>query len=1479
MLVTGLIFSLQFKSVQTFVAKKAADYLSKELKTKISITGFYIDPFKSMVLENLTVLDRQNDTIASFPKFIIDLNRLSLKDRILDVNTVRINNGLFFLKDYKQGGNNINFIIDYFDAPSAAKGPKKKKFQFAFERIIINNLHFKYKNLKLEKVVKGINYNDIDLTDFNGVLEDLNTKDHVLQVNIKNLNFKEKSGFYLKNLSAFTTIDTNQIELKKLLLATPQSRLTDYYQMRFNSFKDFNNYVTKVSMKARFTDSRIELKDIAFFAPELNKIKLSLSIDGTVSGLVNNLKAKKFSVKAGKATYVKGDFSLKGLPEWEQTFMDMKIDLASANKRDLAEILAGFGDKKQDLIPEIVSKFGNINFKGEFTGFQNDFIAFGEFKTKLGRINSDVNMKIDGSGIPSYVGNIKTYNFNFAELIDNQNFGKITSALYIKGRGTGIKTMKEELNGNIDYIDFNGYTYRNIMINGVFDKRRFDGNLKINDKNVKLEFNGGMNLNPKLPEFNFTAKLKDAKLKTLKIYKDSLKADALFSANFSGANLNNIQGNLKIKQIKLNKFKAVYHIDSLELNASGSGIERNLSIKSDVFHASINGQYDLNTLYAYYKTIAKKYIPSLTVGKAKTSTQIFDFDLRIKRFDAVAAIFIPGLSIEDQAVVIGSFDSKNNRAMLTGSAKKIAYKGITATNIILDEGTTNKQLQAIITADRVDLSENVFIKNVNITNVLRNDSLSLNIKLSDSEDINRLDLNGLVEFAGDTTAKISILPSNVKINSENWEIEDKAIINFDKGKTQINGFRLSKVKQYLTINGILSDDPADRLLLGFKDLNLKTLNPFVKSMGFNFSGNANGEVKIANILKSPKINSDLKVDSLAFNQVYIGNLTDTSSYDPTNNIINLFTNIITDRKETFKVIGNISPGKKELDISVKLNNSNLAVLEPFVNNIVSDLKGSISADLTIKGKLKKPHIKGLLRFNQGQLTVNYLKTSYTLNDKIEIENNKINIDDLQLKDTEGNTAIANGTVDLSNINNPDIQIELDTKNFIALNTANKDNSLYYGKAYATGKFSFRGPTDKMFINIDAKTEKGTVFNLPLNSSETVSDKDFITFAGKNFSSVVLQKTTGVKGLTMSFSLKIDPNSLINIYTALGKLSGRGKADLNLNINSIGDFGMMGDYIIESGNFDFNARFVEVINKRFDIRQGGTIKWTGNPANAQINLKAIFALRANNIADLYAAANINKNNGVNDRVQVEVEMGLSGLLMHPDIKLDIFFPLNPVYKNDLQSYLNDGNNLYTQALSLIIQRRFVSKTGKNDIAQQFGSIGKSTLSEALLNQFNNIISSLNLNFVDINIKSTREASASFKFFNDRIILNAGLVNNTNNANNVNDVNKTTENRPNDYKTSIGREVEIQGLIKKDGSLIGKLANKPPTIQSMFTNPGDPSANINSFGLIYSQQFDSFGEFFKKIIGKYQKELKEKDAAKQHKKEQEAILNENKKKQKR
>src|SRR3546814_1035321 len=62
------------------------------------------------------------------------------------------------------------------------------------------------------------------------------------------------------------------------------------------------------------------------------------------------------------------------------------------------------------------------------------------------------------------------------------------------------------------------------------------------------------------------------------------------------------------------------------------------------------------------------------------------------------------------------------------------------------------------TVDSVYFSDSLAVNNVSLSNYIRNDSLNFNIKLSNDDNANRLDINALIEVDS-SRAAFSILPS------------------------------------------------------------------------------------------------------------------------------------------------------------------------------------------------------------------------------------------------------------------------------------------------------------------------------------------------------------------------------------------------------------------------------------------------------------------------------------------------------------------------------------------------------------------------------------------------------------------------------------------------------------------------------------------------------------------------------------------------
>src|SRR5690606_34719146 len=343
-------------------------------------------------------------------------------------------------------------------------------------------------------------------------------------------------------------------------------------------------------------------------------------------------------------------------------------------------------------------------------------------------------------------------------------------------------------------------------------------------------------------------------------------------------------------------------------------------------------------------------------------------------------------------------------------------------------------------------------------------------------------------------------------------------------------------------------------------------------------------------------------------------------------------------------------------------------------------------------------------------------------------------------------------------------------------------------------FRLNGYTSAIDITIDARSESNTVITIPFNSAMTISDSDFIYFVSQDsIENEKHERRSLFKGLTMNMNITITPDAEVNLPTSLGTLKGNGQGEIDMKISSLGDFEMFGDYRVTNGKFHFTAQ--DFINKYFDIKEGGTIRWTGNPSEAVINLNAICQQRTST-RPLYNAAG---RDGEDERVLAQADMLIKGTLEQPDITFDLNFPQNPYIKDQLQSYLSDANNVNQQALSLIVRRSF-TPSSTEEIGREVNNTLLSAGTEIAFNQLNNIISqSLNINFFDLNIRSFNDASASVRLLNDRLVLTGGITDRTN----FQATDLTF------FREGITTDAELTYRLRKDGNLMLRAYNRPYT----------------------------------------------------------------------
>jgi hypothetical protein len=166
--------------------------------------------------------------------------------------------------------------------------------------------------------------------------------------------------------------------------------------MQAPNFSNYLNYNQKVEMYANLKSSTLAVEDLMYFVPQLRGIENSIFIHGKVRGTVANLKCNDLQLIIDNDNSVEGDFSFKGLPEIENTFIYADVKQLKTSAEGLRKIpVLPFESGNTLTIPASFSQLEDIRFAGNFTGYINDFVAFGEFKTELGALKTDILLKQD----------------------------------------------------------------------------------------------------------------------------------------------------------------------------------------------------------------------------------------------------------------------------------------------------------------------------------------------------------------------------------------------------------------------------------------------------------------------------------------------------------------------------------------------------------------------------------------------------------------------------------------------------------------------------------------------------------------------------------------------------------------------------------------------------------------------------------------------------------------------------------------------------------------------------------------------------------------------------------------------------------------------------------------------------------------------------------------------------------------------------
>ena len=150
-----------------------------------------------------------------------------------------------------------------------------------------------------------------------------------------------------------------------------------------------------------------------------------------------------------------------------------------------------------------MQNLGTVSFRGEISGYFTDLVTYGEVRTDIGTIKTDVKLSSDkDKGYFAYSGAVKTTGFELGRMLNNDKFGKVTFNMDVKGNHYAQRYPAITMKGLVASIDYSDYTYEDITLDGEYKQGGFNGNVSLNDENGAIQLSGSINTAGKTPTFN-----------------------------------------------------------------------------------------------------------------------------------------------------------------------------------------------------------------------------------------------------------------------------------------------------------------------------------------------------------------------------------------------------------------------------------------------------------------------------------------------------------------------------------------------------------------------------------------------------------------------------------------------------------------------------------------------------------------------------------------------------------------------------------------------------------------------------------------------------------------------------------------------------------------------------------------------------------------------------------------------------------------
>ncbi len=1356
---------------------------------------------------------------------------------------------------------------------SAIDTTTAKGWYVSADTIHLDHIDFAFDEMDAPHIADGMDYRHLHLKNVSTHIERGYYSPDTILADIHHLSASESCGLVLKNLSANGQYTSTGGVLHGLTLTTSASHIEPSdIAVHYPSLRSLATDIGSMGINADLHPASIDVQDILWFAPQLrptfDKMHLAhATVSGRISGQLKDITAQHLSAALGEGTAANIDAHIVGLPKAATAYYDVDLHDVHSTAGELSDLLSG-------AVPASIQIPHTIAVSGHVKGSIKDAEANVDLTTSSGTATVSATMRM-AAGDTQYTIKLNTHALDLGYILHKPDLlGPVTLTADGKGRNLTPATIIADLDAQVSSVYFRKYNYRNIDLSACGSEGAYDATISIRDTNVQLALDASLLWQGQDKHIMANGEITGVDLLRTHLMSADLRAGARLNIDMRDSS-DVINGDAKIRDIIVLKGEDTYRIDSVALSARTDTGRLRLVLSSDIADLAYDGTPRVQLIPPALISFVNTYF-AFTPDRVDTSgadTARIDFDLTasIQPHPLLTEVLMPQVKTFNGASLSATFDKAKRKLDLDLNASAMAYGGIKIDNAGASIHAVNDSLKYDISVSRLATGP-VRLTSTELSGSLRENRVAYLLDVKDSTGADKLKMSGELKQPEPKTFTMRIDSNGLVLNDRRWALADDNTIHFGRGGFFVHDFDLKRNAQEIAISS-QSDDAAAPIKVTFRDFDIGTISQIVESDTALLRGRMNGNAELRNVNTSLAFVSDVRIDSISYQQHPIGDLTVKAD------------NLTTDRYQAdIKLSGadndvqikgayiSTAAGGSQLDLHTDINKLNLSSIEPFTAGQIRRSKGYMTGSASITGSIRHPLLNADIAFRDAATNVAYINNYITIKeDHIKVDPKGIYFNSFDILDSLGQKATIDGTVYTTDFRKMKFDLTIRTDHFTVLNTTIRDNPLFFGHLLISSRISVRGDESLPVVNADVKLLDRTNIAVIIPTSKISTDRgDGIVVM------VDHSDTTGILGRkrdreidTVSTQLQFKGINLIaNVDIAkqakfkviVNKTSGdslvvNGEGRLSFALDPAGNQNLTGTYTLSGGSYDFS--FEKVIHKKFNIRDGSTITWNGRPQDATVDVSAIYEVRtsaADLLASELAGVSESEKSAYKKLLHFKVYLNMKGELLKPEIsfRLDMDDADKAAFSGIVYSKVTSVNGnpdeLNKQVFALLILNKFIptNTVPGDDYGTVATDFARNSVNEVLTDQLNRLsgkyIKGVDLNFglqsndeyTQSGVQQNTQVSIGVKksFFKDRLDVSLGTsinVPNSNSSASQYNANSITGDIMLDYKLTPDGRYHFKAF---------RLNQYEGIIDGLLYKTG--------IGVSYNRDYDHLSEIFRKRI---------------------------------